>query len=138
MLRAIKLIVTLIGVVFFLNGCGNGLPGDLADDLSKHGIIVRVSGFHAPISSRAGYIFFVHDIDIETNIIAQYDLKKIDPHDPRFKFISCRIGETPKELWGIANRPVKLKLKNGAQFENFYLLTTKEGRTYIFAEYAYG
>jgi len=138
MRRTIKLVVSVFGVAIFLNGCNNGLPNDLSDHLSCHGIIVRVAGFHAPISGRAGYIFFAHDIDIETKIIAQYDLKRIEHQDPRFKFISCQITETPKELWGIVGRPAKLKLNSGAQFENLYLLATEEGRTYIFAEYAYG
>ena len=41
-------------------------------------------------------------------------------------------------LWGISGRPVQLRLKDGAQLEYLYLLTTQEGQTYLITEYAYG
>ena len=140
LLKATQLVMTAIGIAVLVSGCkpGNGLPSDLTAHLAAHGISVRASGFHAPLSSRAGFIFFDHDPALETKIITEFDLKKIKPQDPRFNFYAGRVAAKPTSLWGIAGRPTRLKLKDGAQFEYLCLLTTADGRTYLLAEYAYG
>jgi hypothetical protein len=43
-----------------------------------------------------------------------------------------------KEIWGVSEHPTQFKLKDGGQFEYFYLLVTPDGEMYLFAEYAYG
>ena len=132
-------LMTAIAIPLVLSGCGrnNGLPSDLTAHLAIHGIHVRASGSQAPLSSRAGFVFFDHDPAIEAKIVVEFQLEKIDPQDPRFSFYAGRLAEKPLSLWGIGGRPAILKLKDGAQFEYLYLLTT-EGRSYLFAEYAYG
>jgi len=45
---------------------------------------------------------------------------------------------TPKELGGVLGRPSQFKLKDGGQFEYFYLLITTDGCMYLLAECAYG
>lgn len=134
------LALALIAISMLLGGCGrgNGLPDDLTAHLTGRGISVRILGFKAPLSSRAGFVFFDPDPDLEVKIIAEFHLKKIEQEDRQFDFIAARIAGKPKALWGISGRPARLKLKNGAQFEYLYLLTTEDGRTYVLAEYSYG
>ena len=43
-----------------------------------------------------------------------------------------------KELGGVTGRPAQFKLKDGGQFEYFYLMVTENGLMYLAAEYAYG
>lgn len=132
--------MAVMATAMLLGACGrgNGLPDDLAAHLAGHGISAPFSGFEAPLRSRAGLVFFGSDPVIEAKIIAEFHLKKIQREDRQFAFITTRIHGKPKALWGISGRPSQLRLKNGAQFEYLYLLTTADGRTFLLAEYSYG
>ncbi len=138
--RITHLVLVAVGIAALAGGCGwnNGLPYDLMGHLARHGISVRVLGSDAPLRSRAGFVFFNQDPDIEAKIIAEFDLRKIEPNNSAFNVIPALVTGKPKTLWGIGGRPAKLKLKGGAQFEYLYLLTTEDGRTYLLACYAYG
>lgn len=133
-------ILAVLGLAALAAGCGrgNGLPAALRGHLAEQGIVLPAAGSVAPLSSRAGLLYFAGDPALEAAIIAQFDLRKIEAGDPAFRFITGRVSEQPRALWGIAGRPARLKLGNGLQFEYLYLLTTEDGRTYLFAEYAYG
>lgn len=138
--RRTYLATAVMGFTMFGTHCGrdNGLPGDLTEHLARHGITVDVTGSQAPLSSRAGFIFFEPDPETEAKIIAEFDLGKIEPENTLFDSVSARVPAKPEALWGTAGRPEKLKLENGAQLEYLYLLTTVDGPTYLLAEYAYG
>ena len=43
-----------------------------------------------------------------------------------------------KECWGIQSRPPQLKLEDGSQFEDFYLLVTEKSEMYLLTQYAFG
>jgi hypothetical protein len=138
--RNTLLALATMGIVALVAGCGrgNGLPGDLAEHLSRHGISVEILGFEAPLSSRAGFLFFEEETSIEQKIIAEFDLRKVEPGSREFESISSRVIARPEALWGVTDRPAKLKLRGGLQLEYLYLLQTGDGRTYLLAEYAYG
>jgi hypothetical protein len=133
-------LITAAGIVLLVTGCGrdNGLPNDLTGHLAALGIELRASGSHAPLSSRAGYIFFDQNPEFEARIIAAFGLKEIDSQDPLFGLVSRQVSAKPIGLWGITGRPANLKLANGGQFEYLCLLTAADGHTYLCAEYAYG
>lgn len=139
-LSASRAVLGLVATAIIVSACGrgNGLPPDLANHLADRGIPISISGFDAPLSSRGGFVFFEEDPSAEAKIVAEFGLKEIDRKDRMFLFVSGKIPEKPKVLWGVAGRPKSLRLKDGAQLEFLYLLTTFEGRTYIFSEYAYG
>ena len=99
---------------------------------------MSVLGFQAPLSSRAGHIYFEEDPRIEQEIIAKFNLRKVQQGSPEFESISTQVAEKPKALWGVSGTPAELKLKDGGQLDYLYLLKTMEGRTYLFAQYAYG
>jgi hypothetical protein len=126
-------------IVLLAHGCGrdNGVPADLVNHLARHGIQIRALGSRAPLSSRGGFVTFEHDTAVEAKIAAAFRLERLAPEDPRFSSYAGRIAEKPVALWGIGGRPASLTLENGSQFESLYLLVT-EGRSYLFAEYAYG
>lgn len=135
-----KLVVVAVGLAVIPGGCGrgNGLPGDLKNLLARNGIAVHVRGFEAPLSSRAGFVFFDHDPAIQALIVARFNLQRTEPDSRDYSFVASRVPVRPKDVWGIAGRPAKLKLDDGGQFEYLYLITTSDGRTYLAAEYAYG
>ena len=136
------ILAIFLTVAIFLSGCGrgNGLPSDLTGHLSAHGIKIVPSSVHAPLSSRAGYITARHDAQLSANIISTFKLEKIPTEDRMWKFAIDRAGinATPKEVWGIAGRPTQFKLKNGGQFEYFFLMIAEDNSMYLIAEYAYG
>ena len=136
----IPLALFVIGVAAVAGGCGrdNGLPGDLTEHLAGHGISLDVLGSQAPLSSRAGLLFFEENPSIEQRIIAELDLESVEPGSEEFESVSTRVVAKPRALWGASGRPAKLKLADGGQFEYLYLLKTEDGRTYLLAEYAYG
>ncbi|MFA6294204.1 MAG: hypothetical protein WC637_20605 [Victivallales bacterium] len=98
------------------------------------------SRVHAPLSSRAGYIVARHDAQLSAKIISTFKLEKIHTEDCQWKFAVDRaeLTVTPKELWGIAGRPIQFKLKNGGQFGYFFLMITEDNSMYLIAEYSYG
>ena len=135
-----RLLLLTISLVLCGCGRGNGLPSDFTGHLSGHGIKIVPSRVHAPLSSRAGYVVISHDSQLSANIISTFKLEKIRPDDRLWKFAVDRSGvaAAPKELWGVAGRPPQFKLKNGGQFEYFFLMITEDNSMYLIAEYAYG
>lgn len=129
-------------VAAMLSGCGrdNGLPRDLAGHLAPNGISISAAQTHAPLSGRDGYLMARHDPGIATRIVSTFNLEKITDDDPRWRFALQHAGAIPtaKEVWGASGRPAKFKLKDGGQFEYFYLVITADGWMYLVAEYAYG
>ena len=125
-----------------LAGCGrgNGLPADLISHLAREGIAITPQRAHAPLSSRGGYVVVDGSPSVTTNIVAKLKLQQVTPEDRQWSFVLQRVGDLPgiKEMWGIAGRPTQLRLKNGGQFEFFYVVVTLDGRIYLVAEYAYG
>ena len=121
-------------------GCGanNGLPGDLVSLLCDSGIEIRILEEHAPFDSRAGFVRIEHDEALEARIVAAFDLLVIDPKDPVSIDFAKRAGGTPSSLWGITGDSPKLLLEDGGRFLYLYLMVTDDGRTFVFAEYAYG
>lgn len=132
--------VLTLAMMLVLCGCArdNGLPGDVTDHLAAHDVQVEFLGADAPPSSRAGMVYFDTDPAVEQRIVAALHLEPVSPGTPAFDDISGRVPERPAMLWGASGRPPKLKLRDGGQFEYLYLLRTADGRTYLFAEYAYG
>lgn len=131
----------IFSLVALLGGCGrgNGLPADLLGHLAQQGIQIKPLGVHAPLSSRAGYVVTKFSPDVANRIVARFKLQKIDPANNQGQWVLDRAGATgAKELWGVSGRPSQFKLKNGGQFEYFYLLVTLDNQLYLLAEYAYG
>ena len=135
-------LVLVLALAALLSGCGrgNGLPTDLKSHLAGRGIRIAPLRVHAPVSSRGGYVVARCDPQIATNIVATFKLERIQSDDRQWRWAIDRAGGTapPKELWGATGRPTQFKLKNGGQFEYFYLLITDDGLMYLIAEYAYG
>lgn len=128
--------------VILAGGCGcavnNGLPGDLVSLLGDSGIGIHVLEEHAPFDSRAGFVRIAHDEALEAMIVAAFDLLVIDLQDPVSFDLAGRVGGTPAALWGLTGETPKLLLEDGGRFLYLYLMVTDDGRTFIFAEYAYG
>jgi hypothetical protein len=142
MLPIRHLAAALSMMVLLLPGCGrdNGMPGDLTELLKAHDILVQPSRSHAPHSQRGGFLVAKHDSEVAAKIISTFGLKKIPADDPAWSLRAPAVGApvAAKEVWGVSGRPAQLKLKDGAQFEYFYLLVTPDGEMYLMAEYAYG
>ena len=116
------------------------MPRDLTDHLKARGIIIQPTLTHAPLSQRGGFLVTRYDAQIAAKLISAFGLKQIPADDigwvVRAKTIGANIAA--KEIWGASGRPPQFKLKNGGQFEYFYLLVTPDGEMYLFTEYAYG
>jgi hypothetical protein len=78
--------------------------------------------------------------EIATTLVATFELRRIHPDDRQWRWAIERVGgvASVKELWGVTGRPAQFKLRNGGQFEYFYLIVTEDGFMYLVAEYAYG
>lgn len=128
--------------LFLVAACGcavnNGLPGDLVTLLGDSGIGIIVLEEHAPFDSRAGFVRIAHDAEMEARIVSAFDLQAIDTHDPASVDLAGRVGGTPAALWGLTGETPKLLLEDGGRFLYLYLMVTDDGRTFVFAEYAYG
>ncbi len=124
-----------------LTGCGrsNGLPPDITSHLATRGISIHVTRFHAPLSSRGGYVVVEYDPNKAADIVAKFKLEKIQADSGPWQLAVGRAGVVaPKELWGAVGRPPQFKLKDGGQFEFFFVLIAPDGWMYLLAEYAYG
>ena len=132
----------MLTVASMLSGCGrgNGLPTALTSHLAERGIHIVPLRVRAPVSSRGGYIVARYDRRIVTNMIATFKLERIRSDDRQWQWAIDRAegAVAPKELWGVAGRPAHFRLKDGGQFEYFYLLITDDGLVYLIAEYSYG
>ena len=133
---------TLLLAVFLLPGCGrdNGMPRDLTEHLKARDIIIQPTRINAPVSKRGGFVVTRYDAKVAAKIIATFSLKEIPADDTHWVVTAQAVGSTvtAKEIWGAPGRPSQFKLKDGGQFEYFYLLVTPDGEMYLFAEYAYG
>lgn len=133
--------VALCAVVV-LPGCGrgSGLAADVLSHLAARGITVRPSRVHEPISRRDGFIVAPYDAEAAASIISALGLEQIQPDTARWRLAVQSSGgaASPKELWGVWGRPSQLRLRDGGQFEHFYLLVTGDGWMVLLAEYAYG
>lgn len=116
------------------------MPRDLTDHLKARGILIQPTLTNAPLSQRGGFLVTRYDAQTAAKLISAFGLKRIPADDfgwvVRAKTIGANIAA--KEIWGASGRPPQFKLKNGGQFEYFYLLVTPDGEMYLFAEYAYG
>lgn len=135
-------LVLMVAYSSALSGCGrdNGLPGDLTRHLAERGIKITPARVHAPLSSRGGYVVVGHTPEVATNLVLTFKLERIDADDRQWGWAIERAGGVAgvKEMWGITGRPAQFKLKDGGQFEYFYLIITEDGFMYLVAEYAYG
>ena len=133
---------SLLFAAFLLPGCGrdNGMPRDLTEHLKARGIIIQPTSISAPVSKRGGFVIMNYDAKVAAKIIATFSLKKIPADEPHWAVTAQNVGATvtAKEVWGAPGRPSQFKLKDGGQFEYFYLLVTPGGEMYLYAEYAYG
>jgi len=132
----------LLVAAAMLGGCrrDNGLPSDLIRHLAGQGITITPVRVHAPLSSRGGYIVAQHSAAVATDIVKTFKLQRIAPDDAQWSRTIEQAGRvaTVKEMWGIAGRPAQFRLKNGGQFEYFYLIVTDDGLMCLAAMYAYG
>jgi hypothetical protein len=123
-----------------LGGCGrgNGLPSDLIGHLAGHGITIKPTRVHAPLSSRGGYVVTQYSAVVATNVVTTFKLQRMAVDD--VQWVLARAGGLTgvKEIWGITNRPAQFRLRGGAQFQYFYLIITEDGFMFLVAEYAYG
>jgi hypothetical protein len=121
-------------------GRGNGLPSDLKTHLADRGIGIAPTRVNAPISSRGGFIVTPYNLETVTSIVTQFKLEKVGSDNPLWQQAIAKAGGNvaAKEVWAVAGRPPQFKLKNGGQFQYFYLLVTTDGTIYLIAEYAYG
>lgn len=140
--RLPRLVASLLLAVLLLPGCGrdNGLSLDLMRHLSASGIYIEGSRVHAPRSERAGFLVTKYDAQVAARIIDTFALEKLAPDDARWLSDTGRMrGQiVGKDLWGVTGRPPQFRLKNGGQFEYFYLVVTSAGEMYLFTEYAFG
>ena len=132
----------LLAAAVMPGGCrrGNGLPSDLIRHLAGQGITITPVRVHAPLSSRGGYVVAQYSPAVATQIVATFKLQRIAPDDAQWGRTIEQAGGVAgvKEMWGITGRPVQFKLKNGGQFEYFYLMVTEDNLMYLVAMYAYG
>jgi hypothetical protein len=132
----------MLAAVWILTGCSrsNGFSSELTSHLARQGIKIAPVRVHAPSSSRGGYAVVRYTPQAATNIVATFKLERVQPDDRQWRWAIERAGGVAgvKELWGITGRPAQFKLKNGGQFEYFFLLITENGLMYLVAEYAYG
>jgi hypothetical protein len=142
MSRTFFALALMLATASLLSGCGrsNGLPSDMTSHLAQQGIKVMPLRVHAPLSSRNGYVVARYAPEIATNLVAAFKLQRILPDDRQWRWAIERAGGVGpvKELWGVTGRPAQFKLKNGGQFEYFYLIVTEDSLMYLVAEYAYG
>lgn len=142
MLRFPFSVASLVLVGLLLPGCGrdNGLSRDLTSHLEASGISIQPSRVYAPLSERGGFLVTRYDAQVAARIVSTFALKRLPTDDARW------LGDTERvrghivgtELWGVTGRPPQFKLKEGGQFEYFYLVVTPAGEMYLFAEYAFG
>jgi hypothetical protein len=120
-------------------GCSvnNGLPGDLESLLADSGIAIHILESDAPFDSRSGFVRIARDEALEAMIVEAFDMTPIDHHDPLSADLAERTEATPVAVWGVTGSP-GLLLEDGGRFLYLYLMVTDDGRTFIFAEYAYG
>jgi hypothetical protein len=135
----LALSIIVIGICLGCGG-GNGLPQDLVRHLGGKGITLKVVRSHAPLSSRGGYVIGKHEVAAEVKIVSVFNLQPLTAGDPGWQQIAARwkIGTKSTSIFGATGRPAGLKLKNGSQFEYFYLVIMGDGTMWLFAEYAYG
>ena len=142
MLSRTAVALSLLLLAATLGGCGrgNGLPSDLTRHLARQGIRITPVRVQAPLSSRGGYVVAPYSPEVATNIVATFQLRQIAPEDRQWGLAIERAGGVTgaKEVWGITGRPAQFRLKDGGQFEYFFLIVTKDGFMYLVAEYAYG
>ena len=136
------ILALLLAAAMMPGGCrrGNGLPSDLTRHLARQGIKITPVRVHAPLSSRGGYVVAPYSSAVAASIVATFKLQQIAPEDAQWSRTIEQAGGVTgvKEVWGIAGRPAQLRLKNGGQFEYFYLLVTADDLMYLVAMYAYG
>jgi hypothetical protein len=142
MLRLPRSVASLLLAGLLLPGCGrdNGMSLDLMLHLNASGIYIQQSRVHAPLSERAGFLVTQYDARVAARIIDTFALEKLPTDDARWLSDTGRMrGQVvAKDVWGAWGRPPKFALKNGGQFEYFYLVVTPAGEMYLFAEYAFG
>jgi chemotaxis receptor (MCP) glutamine deamidase CheD len=75
-----------------------------------------------------------------TGMVAKFGLKPLAIGDQSVRWAMSQLGISVavKDVYGLTGRPVAFKLRNGGQFEYFFLIVAKDGQMYLLAEYAYG
>lgn len=140
--KRISLGQVLVAAALLLAGCSmdNGMPKDLAEHLRSRQIVVHPKRVSAPLSSRGGFVAVDYDSATMVRIIRAYDLRQVPLEDPEWVATqkSLEPGLRASQIWGATRRPVQFRLKDGGQFEYFYLVVTPGGEMYLFAEYAFG
>jgi hypothetical protein len=135
-------VAAVLVAIVLLAACSrdNGLPADITSHLAARGIVIRPSRVHALLSHRDGYIVAPYELQTAANIVSTFGLEAIQPGSSQWQLAIEHTGgvATPKALWGVSGRPAQFKLKDGGQFEYFYLLIATDGSMYLLAEYAYG
>jgi hypothetical protein len=141
-LRCSVLNAALSLFVLLLSSCGmgNGIAEDLTAHLKSHGILIQPLRSSAPLNKRNGYVVVEGSKELAYRMSATFDLTKVSVQDADRIVQRQNIKDSIsiKEAWGASSRPAKFKLKNGAQFEYFYVLLTSKGELYLLVEYAYG
>lgn len=135
-------VAAIVLMICLLAGCGrnHGLSRDVTSHLEASGVSFQPSRIHAPVSERGGFLVTRYDAEAAARIISTFALERVPADDARWLGDTHRVRGLVviQELWGASGRPVQFKLRNGGQFEYFYLLVTPDGEMDVFAEYAYG
>lgn len=136
-------LLILLFVVGMLAGCSrdNGLSEDVLLHLAEQDITLTPVKVHQERSSRAGYIVAQHSPELAAKIVAAFKLQQVALDDQQLKWAMKEVGDSAIDLtaaWGLRNRPVEFRLKNGGQFQYFYLIVTRDGLMYLLVEYSYG
>ena len=76
-------LVLILAVTPIFKGCwrDNGLPGDLTRHLADRGVQITPLRFHAPLSSRGGYVVTRHIPETASNLVATFKLERIQHED---------------------------------------------------------
>jgi len=145
--RPIALMILLVYVLITLTGCEerHGLSADIARHFERKGIRIEPLEVHAETWSRSGYVVAKHSPEQVASMVDHFQLAAIVPDSDQERALKFLLSTNSKSklapwvaAWGLNGRPKAFKLQNGGQLEYFYLVVTKDGLVYLFAEYAYG
>ncbi len=137
----------MILLLSMLTGCDDdrGLKSDIVRHFQREGIRIEPIEVHVSAWSRAGYVVINHAPEEIAKIVDRFQLAAIKPDSDQERGLKIKLTDdsAPKfnswvEAWGLSDRPKEFKLQHGGQFEYFYVVVTKDGLVYLFAEYAYG
>ncbi|MFO0011205.1 MAG: hypothetical protein ACK553_00520 [Planctomycetota bacterium] len=140
-------ITLVILAAAMLTGCerDSALSRDVVRHFERNGIPIEPVKVHQKAWSRSGCVVAEHLPDQVTKIVDSFQLRSIAPgtnEEIGLKFHLQNHSDVKiaswAEAWGLTGRPKAFGLRDGGQFEYFYLVVANDGFVYLLAEYAYG